>query len=99
MEGIQVFVCRFPWSKCLPCGVAAETYPEKWASLYCIGGWVEGNQIKVSHSYETLQFCEIQVFGTELGQSSKYLSKAPYSGDDSSWRPALCSKSASTRSC
>ena len=67
-----MFVCRFPWNKCWPCGVVAETDPEKWASVYCTGGWVEGNQIKVAHSYEVLQFCEIQVFGTELSKSSLF---------------------------
>ena len=63
-----MFVCRFPGNKCLPCGVAATTDPEKWASVYCTAGWVEGNQIKVTHSYEVLQFCEIQVFGQEFGK-------------------------------
>ena len=72
MEGMQVYVCRFPQNKCYPCGVAARTGSEKWASVYCTGGWVEGNQIKVVHSYEVLQFCEIQVFGSELGKLSLF---------------------------
>ena len=72
MEGMQVFVCRFPENKCLPCGVAARTDSEKWASVYCTGGWVEGNQIKVTHSYGVLQFCEVQVFGTELSKSLRF---------------------------
>ena len=68
MEGIHVSVCQYPWNKCYPCGVVADTDPEKWASVYCTGGWVEGNQIKVTHSYEVLQFCEIEVFGIELSK-------------------------------
>ena len=65
IEGIFVSVCRFPDETCLPCGVIRMVSAGEWTSLYCDGGWLEGNQLKLEHSYERLQFCEINVFGIE----------------------------------
>ena len=42
---------------------------EAWESVYCTGNYIQGNQVKLIHSYDRLQFCEIQIFGQETGES------------------------------
>ena len=68
MEGFYVYVCHFPNNVCLPCGVIADTDSGQWAQLYCTGGWITGNRIRILHSYNQLQFCEVHVFGMEMGE-------------------------------
>ena len=80
MEGVYVYVCQFPSNVCLPCGVTPDTDSGQWAQLYCAGGWIEGNRVRILHSYNQLQFCEIHVFGMEMGEFFIMLYKCKHKG-------------------
>ena len=68
LEGAHVMICTFlKEGSCLPCGFVNNAKGGKWTEIYCLGGWIEGNQVKVVHSYQRLQFCEIEIFGIETG--------------------------------
>ena len=68
MEGTFVSVCTYgKGGSCKPCGAAQKTDPSEWTSVYCTGSTIEGNQIRITHSYRRLKFCEVQVFGLEIG--------------------------------
>ena len=62
LEGIFVDVCIFGGT-CKPCGVVTKTDLGKTSGVYCLGGLIEGNEIQLTHSYERLQFCELEAFG------------------------------------
>ena len=69
LEGTFVFVCMTPEeASCLPCGVAQKTSPGEWTTVHCTEGMIEGKHIKVKHSYEKLELCEIQLFGKTIGK-------------------------------
>ena len=68
MEGTFVSVCKFgKTGYCRPCGVARKTPSSAWTTVHCEGLNVEGNQIQITHSYQRLKFCEVQVFGLQRG--------------------------------
>ena len=66
VEGLFIDVCSYG-AQCLPCGVAGKTAPGEWAGVYCLGGKIEGNIIKVNHPFRSLELCEIEIFGKSTG--------------------------------
>ena len=70
MEGVAVFVCNFPYdSSCLPCGFASETANGGWSTVYCTGGMIEGNQLKLIHPFSRLQLCEVEIYGRDISSN------------------------------
>ena len=66
-----MFVCKDLDDKsCLPCGVARETSPGKWTTIFCTGEKVEGNRLWVTHSYDRLQVCELEIYGMQISEYS-----------------------------
>ena len=67
MEGTSVFICKFPDdATCLPCGFARDTSLGEWTTVHCTGGMIEGNQVKIVHSFGRLKLCEVEVYGKDL---------------------------------
>ena len=69
-EGIWVDVCSYG-RKCSPCGVLTMTPKGQWGGVYCLGGMIAGNEIQLKHSYQSLGFCEIEIFGKTLREYFK----------------------------
>ena len=67
MEGLFVFVCEYGTNRCFPCGVMLSADAATWASVYCTGGMILGNEVQLRHPYERLLFCEIEIFGQTEG--------------------------------
>ena len=65
-EGLWVDVCSHG-IQCLPCGVMTSTKPGDWAGVYCLGGFIAGNEVQIRHKYQTLGFCEVEIIGYAVG--------------------------------
>ena len=63
MEGIRVQVCA-EGGECSLCGVAGATQPGEWESVDCPGDGIRGGRVQLTQANNTLQFCEIEIFGT-----------------------------------
>ena len=67
VEGIWVDVCKHG-GRCWPCGVATLTSPGKWADVYCLGGGIVGNEVRLRHGYDVLHYCSLDIFGDVKSQ-------------------------------
>ena len=64
MEGIFIDVCQSGGS-CFPCGVTPDTPVGRNATVYCTGGFIRGDEIRLTRVGGKLRFCELYVFGSE----------------------------------
>ena len=76
VEGMSVFVCQMAVDdSCYPCGVIRKTEVASWATVHCTGGMIEGDQVLITHSYRRLQFCDVKIYGLQLGENLVLLQK------------------------
>ena len=65
-EGLWVDVCSHG-IQCLPCGVMTSTKPGHWAGVYCLGGFIAGNEVRIRHGYQPMHICEVNIIGKTVG--------------------------------
>ena len=65
-HGLWVDVCSHGIS-CLHCGLMTSTKPGDWGGVYCLGGSIAGNEVRIRHKYQTMRFCEVEIIGKEIG--------------------------------
>ena len=65
-EGLWVDVCSHG-IQCLPCGVMTSTKPGHWGGVYCLGGFIAGNEVRIRHKYQTIRICEVEIIGNAVG--------------------------------
>lgn len=87
IKGIKVNVCVRGGS-CERCGQPKEYGKGYWSTLQCENGPIEGNQVRIYHTSDVLQICELEIIGTALADHDipfpllDYIPVTSYSGEE-----------------